>query len=486
MKKSPTNLIAAKRIAVAVATVFATMSVPAFAADDLKGLMDLLLKKGVITQQEYEANLQAAQDAAENKAFKEKRIDDDVAKLNKLAEKNKDTGSVMKSGFGMQSADGKTTIQLMGRLHMDYRDYSPSFATGSSTDSYQNKLDIRRARLGVKGKIQNDFKYEIQGTYGGGGVDTEGLGEKNTILDIAFVDYEVNPALQFRFGKFKMPYSLEQLTSSNNIDFMERSMANQVEGEIVPSKETGAMVFGSPISGVTYGLALSKGRDNKSAAVDSPDFVGRVTANVAELLGNKEFVTHLGLGYSTGEIAAMTPGSKATEARGATIFTSAGGGVTAGSTRTRIGLEGAIAYGPLKIQGETFDTNYAPVGTADKSIKVYYTEALYNLTGESHNYSNSAGTFGWIKPKSAFTNNGGLGAWQVGVRYTKLDATDFTASSTTTNKANALTFGINWILNENLRFMLNYVDTKFSTPVGAVGSKVDGEKAIMMRTQIWF
>jgi phosphate-selective porin len=34
-----------------------------------------------------------------------------------------------------------------------------------------------------------------------------------------------------------MPFSLEQLTSSNNIDFMERSVTNQTEGEFVPAKE---------------------------------------------------------------------------------------------------------------------------------------------------------------------------------------------------------------------------------------------------------
>ena len=392
----------------------------------------------------------------------------------------------MKSGIGMRSADGKNTVQLMGRLHMDYRQYSSNFASGSSVDAYQNVMEIRRARLGVKGQIQKDFKYEIQGTYGGNGT-TEGLGETATILDIAFVDYSLNPALQFRFGKFKMPYSLEQLTSSNNIDFMERSMANQVEGEIVPAKESGAMVFGSPVSGLTYGLALSRGRGNKTVSEDHPDMIGRVTANVAELMGTKNLVTHIGLGYSKGDIGAMTPGSKGTEARGATIFTA----LTAlgtDTTRTRTGLEGALAYGPFKLQGESFDTKYENASLASsKSIKIYYGEVLWNLTGEDHNYSNSAGTFGWIKPKQAFTNQGGLGAWQVGLRYTQLDATDFVATATTTNKANAMTYGVNWILNDNLRFMLNYVDTKFSTPVGAVNSNArTGEKAVMFRTQVWF
>ena len=70
MKNSSTRTMTAKRIAVAVAAVCATMSAPSFAAGtDMKALMDLLLKKGVITQQEYYQKIQAA---AENEAFKEK------------------------------------------------------------------------------------------------------------------------------------------------------------------------------------------------------------------------------------------------------------------------------------------------------------------------------------------------------------------------------------------------------------------------------
>ncbi|MCX7209551.1 MAG: porin, partial [Burkholderiales bacterium] len=155
MKNSSTRTMTAKRIAVAVAAVCATLSAPSFAAGtDVKALMDLLLKKGVITQQEYDQNIQAA---VENETFKEKRLASDVNKLNNIAIKNADTGSVMKNGLGVQSADGRTTMQMTGRLHMDSRSYT-SDATG---DPYQNRLDIRRARLGVRGQIDKDWKYEI-------------------------------------------------------------------------------------------------------------------------------------------------------------------------------------------------------------------------------------------------------------------------------------------------------------------------------------
>ena len=71
MKNSPTRTLTVKRIAVAVAAVCATMSAPSFAAGgDMKALMDLLLKKGVITQQEYDQNIQAAKTQLKIKRLK--------------------------------------------------------------------------------------------------------------------------------------------------------------------------------------------------------------------------------------------------------------------------------------------------------------------------------------------------------------------------------------------------------------------------------
>jgi len=481
--------LAIKHIVVSVAAVCATLSLPAIASDDVKALLDLMLKKGVISQADYDQQMKVTQEAADNREFKEKRIDKDVAKANEFLLKNKDAGQVMKNGIGLQSADGANTIQLMGRLHMDYRGYDAGFASGTTkTDPLTDVLDIRRARLGVRGQLDKDFKYEIQGTYGG----DNGMGDTATTLDIAFADYAANPAAMLRVGKFKMPFSLEQLTSSNNIDFMERSFASQNEGEYIPAKETGVMVFGSPLPGTYYGLAYSRGRANKSAIYDSPDLVGRVSANLAKAaMGRDDIVTHLGLGYSVGRVKSATSYASARdESRAYSGFFNGTEATRAGSTRTRQAIEYAIAYGPYKAQGEFFEISYSDMtGTnaGTNAVKMNYNELLWNITGESHNYSNSAGTFGWIKPNTKFSSNGGLGAWQVGVRLSDFDGSDFTTASGKTAKATSMTYGLNWYMNDNVRVMLNYVETKYDSSVlVATGTSLDKIKAIMLRSQIWF
>jgi phosphate-selective porin OprO/OprP len=488
MKNSSTRTMTAKRIAVAVAAVCATMSAPSFAAgDDMKALMDLLLKKGVITQQEYDQNIQAANEAAENQKFKEKRLADDVTKLNNIALKNKDTGAVMKNGLGIQSADGKNSIKFIGRVHMDYRSFT-SDATGA--DGYQDLMQIRRARAGFEGIFLKDFDYKLFMDIGA--ATGTGMASTTTTMDEGYIGYAYSSSLKFRAGKFKMPFSLEQLTSSNNIDFLERSLGGQIEGELIPAKEVGAMVFGAPINGVTYAAAFSQGPASlKTAAFSSPDFIGRLSANLSELAGRKDEVAHVGLAYSTGEIgtaiSAANVKSGRTEGREASeFFKSNSIGVDVGAKRTREGIELAYANGPFKVQGETMKVSYDNVTSNDISYKANYIQAIYNITGESHNYSNSSGTFGWIKPKSAFSNSGGTGALQAGIRYSKFDASDITASSAKTNGADAMTYGLTWFMNDNTRLMLNYIVTNFDAAVGSGTAAVTKQQAITARAQVSF
>ena len=491
MSKTTTGLIAAKRIAVAVATVCATLAAPAFAGDDVKNLLDLMLKKGVISQQDYDKFIADTADAAENKQFKEKRLDSDVAKANAFVLKNAEAGQVMKNGIGIQSPDGANSIQLTGRVHMDYRGYSPTFADGASaaTDPFTDVLEVRRARLGVTGQFQKDWKYQIVGNYGMG---SNGMSSGSTEVDVAFVDYAANPELSVRMGKFKMPFSLEQLTSSNNIDFMERSVTNQNEGEFVPAKETGLMLFGSPRSGVSYGLAVSTGRGNKSATIDSFDTIGRISANLSKAFANDDsIVTHVGVGYSTGKVKTLAPEMGRTETR---WYSSTSGALPfiASSTntepdRTRLGYEVAVAYEALKFQGEIFDFKYK--GSRTDEIGTSYFQLVYNLTGEKHNYSNSSGTFGWIKPNQPFSlAKGGLGAWQIGIRYSDLDASGVTVATGKTNKLSGLTYGLTWFVNDNARVMLNYTTTDFNgVAVGSTANqRVTKDSAVMLRAQLSF
>lgn len=86
-------------------------------------------------------------------------------------------------------------------------------------------FDIRRARLDVKGAITERFEYRLQ-------VDFAGSAGK--LLD-ATAAYTFNPALKITIGQFKVPFSLENLSSSPKLETVNRSQV--VEALVARSKD---------------------------------------------------------------------------------------------------------------------------------------------------------------------------------------------------------------------------------------------------------
>ena len=464
---------------IALTAILMSVFIAPAMADEYTDTLDLLLQKNIITRQEYDTRITAHRDRLENSQFNSSRIDKDLRDNNNYRLSKSNDGAVMENGLGIKSKDGNTTAQFTGRIHMDYRNYSPDYASGQTTDGYQDAMEMRRGRFGVRGQIAKDFKYQLLANFG----NDVGASSTSSTIDEFWVNYDANPAAQVQFGTFKMPFSLEQLTSSNNIDFMERSLVGQNDSELIPAKETGVMIHGVPAVGFTYALAASRGRANKSATVDGADIIGRVTTNIAEVIQNKDFVAHLGAAYSTGNIkTGVTAASGRTEARNQSGWFT-GSAMSGETERTRQGLEAAFAWKNIKLQGEQFNFKYDPTTGSDQEIKGHYVQAVYNLTGESHNYRN--GIFNWIKPNTAVTS-GGPGAWQVAVRASEFNAEDISVATGKSNRATAMTYGVTWFWNDNVRFMLNYVDTKFDAVVGTSGSRVNGEKAVMLRGQLSF
>ena len=161
------------------------------------------------------------------------------------------------------------------------------------------------------------------------------------------------------------------------------------------------------------------------------------------------------------------------------------GGLNRTLDRSRLGLEGAVAYGPFKAQAEWMQLNneFKTVARSyDLDTENWYAEALWTITGENYADAYKGGAFGGLKPKNDFdptTFKGGL--WEVGVRYSEFDASDYntagigqangTDAGVTTKargfaKADAWTLGLKFLPTSNMRFMLNYVATDFNDVIG--------------------
>jgi phosphate-selective porin OprO and OprP len=138
--------------------------------------------------------------------------------------------------FGIESADGRNSIYLTGRLHFDagdYLDYHPAskFATVQDLNSGVN---ARRARLGVTGKFAGDWAYTL--IYDFGGSTDASPGANGSGIQTALITYNgLNKGpfpLAFDVGYMDTPFTLEEATSSNDIMFVERASIQAVASNI--------------------------------------------------------------------------------------------------------------------------------------------------------------------------------------------------------------------------------------------------------------
>ena len=453
------NIVTTRKLVLgaSIAAIFGGIGAPT-QADSYDVLLEKLRAKGVISDSEYGE-------------FRMLRADE----VNAAEESgNKDAKMVHRDGFTLESADGENSLSIEGRIHADFRSFSEDGAGSSAADTF----DIRRAYLGVKGKIAKDWSFEA----------TQDIA--NNSLEYAYINYKASDAAQLRIGAFKFQFSFEEITSSRFVDFQERSFVNA----LVPGKDQGIMIHGEPVKN-TFAYAVGvmngsgKNTDEASAVNDDKEIVGRVAANFAPMMNLADTVLHLGLNYSDGTTNNAGTSIR-TESRGLTTFNIGTGAPLDGVDRTRAGIEGVLAYGPVKLQSEWVKMGLK-TAAYDRDIDAMYVAANWLITGENYDDNYTLGGMKAIKPNDPFKNGGdGWGAWELGLRYSKLDGSDWTNSAElaagTTAEADAITVGLKWIPVTPVRVYLNYSQTDFSSPVATATGASNDEKALTLRTSVYF
>ena len=120
-------------------------------------------------------------------------------------------------------------IDVHARVQTDYLVRDESDPDVSSL-SFDDRLSVARKRVGVEGVLFNRVAFEVEGE----------LGDVQPWRDV-YADVKVNRALRVRAGRFKVPFSREQLTSGTELDFIARTAA---VSDLAPSRDIGVMLHG--------------------------------------------------------------------------------------------------------------------------------------------------------------------------------------------------------------------------------------------------
>lgn len=409
-------------------------------------------------------------------------------------DKGKSTGdpvmAAFKDGLVFDDGSGHWKLQLNGRVQGDYRNYDPS-------EWKSDTFSIRRARFGGTFSFLKDFAVRVEGEYANDNTGAKGT----TALTYGYLDFTRWKGAKIRIGQFKPFFGLERSYSTNFTDFTELSLATNNGSIFTSTYDRGVMLYGDPLPWLNYNAYVVNGTgQNNDDVNDAKDIGGRINANFASLAEIQNAVIHVGASASKGSIGFSTAAgssiSQVTESSGATFFTITGLG-NSKADRSRWGLEAAVAYGPLKLQTEYINANFegikTPAVTFDNDINVWYADLNWLVTGESWSDAYKSGVFGRIKPKHNFDDKDGWGAFELGLRYSRFDASDFksllpaaTATTAYTSEADAWTAGAKWILNPNARVLLNYVHSEFDTPIRVNRKLDDSEDAVVVRAQYDF
>ncbi|MDR2219413.1 MAG: porin [Methylobacillus sp.] len=479
-------------VAALVLAVPASSALADEATDRIKQLEEMMHE---MQQQRIEQDKQMQLMAEELKAMREQMPQ---AKEERDAQdKSKGDGSPVKASFkdGLIFTDdsGDWKMQINGRVQADYRDWDPS---EWKTDSFT----IRRARLGATFGFLQDFTVRVEGEYANDNTGARG----STALTYGYLDYTRWGGAKIRVGQFKPFFGLERTYSTNFTDFAELSLATNNGAIFTSTYDRGVMLFGDPLPWLNYNVYYVNGSgQNNDDVNDTKDFGGRVNANLARLADIKGAVIHIGASASAGSISFSTStGStvtQSTEGSGVQFFSVNNLLAAQNSDRDRWGLEGSLAYGPVKLSSEYIRANFQGTTSTnnkfDNDIKAWYVDMNWMLTGESWADTYKSGIYGRMKPKQNFDSKDGWGAFELGARYSKFDASDFESMltlptianpNTYASEAHAWTLGAKWLLNPNARIVLNYVHSKFDDPILVSGKLDDVEKAIMLRAQYDF
>jgi phosphate-selective porin OprO/OprP len=242
-------------------------------------------------------------------------------------------------------------------------------------------------------------------------------------------------------------------------------------------------VFNGVLDGGSSDIDLSDGKDGAARLMVSPfiktetDALRNLSVGVAGTTGKQE-----GTLSSPDLPIYVTPGLL-------TIFRyradgTAAGTVIANGTRQRFSPQGYYSWGRFGLLGEYVLSSNA-VSRAATSAKLehraWQVAGSFSLTGEPASYRG-------LSPKKAFDQAAGVwGSFEIVARYNVLEIDKdafptFSNPQSSAQKAAAWAVGLNWYLNRNVKFVLNYEQTSFKG--GAASGDRQDEQALLTRFQI--
>lgn len=352
-----------------------------------------------------------------------------------------------------------THIDLRARFSGDVRD-----SDAPLPEEDIGAFDIARRRIGVEGEIRNMFDFQVE----------RELIEEDGWRDV-FLNYKQFDYAQVIVGKFKLPFSLDENTSSSNLDFANRSLAANF---LAPGRDRGVQVHGRVARRILryeLGVFNHDGRNARTRddtrVTGGQTIAGRIRVEPFRRTKSPARELEFGVAFTDSDVEEGFPGL-----RGRTVFDTAffKPDYLVSGRRQRRGVEAQWRPGPFSVKSEWIhvsderlglsveDTNLSPITSTG-----WYLSGTWAITGEKK-------VAGLDTPRRPLPG-GGFGAVEVAARIEELAfssgaagqalSTSPRADAILGNADRAVTLGVNWYVNRWVKVQGNIIRESIDKPV---------------------
>lgn len=339
----------------------------------------------------------------------------------------------------------------------------------------------RRRRIGIKGELFERATFEIE----------RELGDDDNPWRDVYLNLKAHDLLEVRGGKFRLPFSLDNLTGSTSHDFIFRSLGARTLGF---GRDRGVMVHGRGDGrAFTYAVGLFDSGDapdtstqffddDEAGQNDGRTVAGRITVQPFDGLNDwPRGLRNLEVGASVAQ-EALSEGLNGLRGRSVHRYDFFAPVYVKGDRR-RFGADLALYAGPTSLKAEWIETrdDRKNQGLGDVDLptafgRAWYVAGTWVVTGEDRD--------GDVTPRRPFLR-GGIGAVEATVRLERLGFGSTSndgepafanprAANLRRNHDQIHTFGLTWYLNRWMKVQGNAIREAFEDPERAplVGQSV--------------
>jgi phosphate-selective porin OprO/OprP len=340
-------------------------------------------------------------------------------------------------------------LKMSGNIGAKFAVDAATFVTSKQFEGFDSGIELRRARVYAKGDclLVLPVSYELEVGY----IPNEFYIENSylSFKDIAWIG-------ELKMGQFQPPMSMEMITSSRDLRFMEPAGPVQA----LASGTSVGIQIGQPILAqrMTWRMGLfthGVGTDYGDASEDYARTITRVTGLPfwTETEDGSTRALHLGLSASAQYSGNRVIRYRTRPESHLAPYVIDTGDIAAEDALT-VGTEIAYINGPFCIQGEYL---HSWVGEKNGRIPTFnglYTSASWFITGESRPYDRYEGVFGRVIPKHNFNfGRDGWGAWELAGRWSYVD---LNSDEIHGGRLGMLMTGVNWYLHSHLKWRFDY------------------------------